>query len=70
MKAEWKRTVAMLAQFKPGDDVVLARVVHLEFRGQRGKVVRVVKSRGDVVVQSSIGLYRALPQNLDKAGGA
>lgn len=61
------KAVNMLKSFNAGDRVHLSgKVLHAEFRGLRGTVVRSVKSRGVVVIHCDNGKrYDAFPENVE-----
>lgn len=60
-----------LSKFNVGDTVVLTRAKHEDFKGQKGKVLKLIKSRNVVVVEMLTGnkkgqKYDAFPENIDK----
>lgn len=60
-----------LSDFTVGDTVVLSRVLHPDYQGQRGVVHRVIKSKGLITIHlpqfpNTCAFYRAKPENLDK----
>ena len=61
------KTVNIMRPFSPGDRVHLSgKVLHAEFRGLCGTVVRSVKSRGVVVIHCDNGKnYDAFPENVE-----
>jgi len=63
--------VNMMRPFNAGDRVHLSgKVLHAEFRGLCGTVVRSVKSRGVVVIHCDNGKrYDAFPENVELLSG-
>lgn len=66
-----KSDLLALAKFQPGDEVRLTDgVVHKEYAGKRGVVLKTVKCRREVVVQVP-GMdhpYYAYPENVERIG--
>ena len=63
-----KADLLALSKFKPGDKVRLtAGVLHKEYTGKRGVVVKTIKSCREVVVQviGETKPYYAYPENVE-----